>query len=527
MGKRKSTTPTPPIEDKRYKQAFKPIHSNNEPIQFKTVLSNIEDPVWLTSCYTIKPVTTENVLTIHCLDMFNVYEKKKEDSNMCIIHGVTEEPEENCELCTTFVKFKYTFIIHTRFAYYTFPPPVLYTKKNLNYFKTFITSAKDNLNITTEKLCVRAKEYEFNHHNAFIQRDFKGGQLKNQASGKTSFIRNAILGYQTKGIRATLTIDCSLTPHYITLPQKIYDGLNLATPLIIINRAPSIKNTCVYVVEACRNEYVDDYTIHINPYMTEGLHADQDGDELTIFYIEYTSEIPSLEMKMAISEMKKLSWKYGTRHDISFTPRYQFTQYHKYILHKYNDYFEKNNKLWASLSGTPLEKSFKIMDIGCSIMYDEMDEFINLLTNFIKTLPLELTPINQIINGTGDVRHVVDSGAKGSNNHITEYLKNLMNTNPNNKEALINGFNKSINSSAKMGIEGGRQFSLLYTVNPLSLHRNYVYYNTKVLLDNVKNSTSMASFYYNTCSIEYIINEMCKSISIDEKEFKSTLSEYL
>ncbi|UBZ25545.1 LEF-9 [Crangon crangon nudivirus] len=499
-------------------------------VQINIERSTLEEPLFLSSTYCLKPVTTHNTLTLHCQDFIPYIADGKFEFSICPQHGLNAiQPDRSCDQCTEFAKFKESFIIHTRFAYYASPPPAIYTKKNLNYFKTFVSLAFDNININTEKALVASRDREFRYHTTFIQNDFSGGTLGNLLSGSNSFIRNKVLGFPTKGIRATLVIDASLTPHYITLPQKIFDELNLATPLVIINRAPSIKNTCIYVVEACRNKDSNDYTIHMNPYMTEGLHADQDGDELGIYYIEYRVEEPSPEIEVAIAEMKAISWKYGSRHDIAYQPRYEFSQYHKFILHKFDAYFCEHNKLWASLKGSPLEKSFRIMHLGCSTHFSEMDDFINLLTNFINHLPAVYSPYQHILQGTADIAAVVKSGAKGSEAHIKAYLDMLYKDIPDQKATLLEGFNKNISTSTNMGIEGGRQFSLLYTVNPLNMHRSAIYYGRKIIMTHVAEATSMSGYYYNSLSIEQLAHDIIqyKSIAVTEEEVDQLYQKYL
>ena len=147
-------------------------------------------------------------------------------------------------------------------------------------------------------------------------------------------------------MRGVLTIDCKLSPHYISIPQKEFDNLDLATPLVIVHRDPSINDTCIYVAEILRNENPCDFTIHLNPYMTHGLHADQDGDEVTLFYIEKQDHEPSSAIQSAITELRNSSWKYGRRHNFAYKCKYSFTQYHRYLLFILNDFFCEHNELW-------------------------------------------------------------------------------------------------------------------------------------------------------------------------------------
>ncbi|QLI62417.1 LEF-9 [Dikerogammarus haemobaphes nudivirus] len=536
--KKRSASPTSTATTLKPLKFIKCDEENNfnmeKKIQFKISANNMETPTFYSSCYCVKPTTTENFLTLKVEDLQAFFVKYPNATFfICNQHQLTRQGIKTCRECITFLQFKYSFIVHSKKAFYTFPPPVLFVPKSINYFKTFINHAATTISLTTKQAKERYLNREFNYYSAFMNMSFQGGSLKDISSGKKSFVRNKILGFQSNGIRATLTIDASLSPHYATLPQYIFDTLTMACPLVIVNRAPSIKNTCIYVVEVGRNKDPLDYTIHINPFLTEGLHADQDGDELSIFYLSLQGDLPAIEIQMAITELKQMSWKYGNRHDLSFKSRYQFTQYHKYILEKFNDYFVENNALWASLDGTIKEKVDKIMELGCSTHYDELDDFINILINFTENMPVLLSSTSDIFNGVGDVLHVVNSGAKGTPEHIKAYLKNLFEDDPNNIQNLIDSFNKNIKSSSKLGKEGGRQFTLLHAVNSLSLHNTSIYYNDLIILSEMHHSSSMSTFYYNTTAVtecfKYIIKEHDDLISTDENEAEvnKLMNEYI
>lgn len=503
---------------------------NRRTVRIKVGHNSITEPNFYTSCYCLKPATTHNMLTISSRDFKPLYDKKCESFFICLQHGVNEFAQAGCEFCVPFEKFKFSFVVHSRFAFYTFPPPIIYNGKNMNYFKTFINLANDNFNWVTEKACQFHQNKEVTYHINFANGNFKHGSLRGMTSSKTSMLRNKILGFHTNGIRATLTIDCTLSPHHFILPQSIFDNLNVACPMFFVNRAPSLKNTCLYVLEAFRNKDPHDFTIHINGFLTQGLHADQDGDELTIFFIKYTVTEPSIDIIMTICEMKRMSWKYGTRHDLAYTPRYHFTQYHKYILFTHDVFFREHSVLWKSLNGDPQQKCEQIMHLGCSILRKEVDEFIELLLNFVAHLEPQMVGVHDLLNGVGAVQDVVDSGAKGSQHHIAEYLRNIYEVNVNNKKNLIDGFNKNITSSMLMGIEGARQFALLYTVNPLSLHQNNIYYNRMILLSNIRYASCMASFYYNSFAVMYtvteIVNDTHKFFDISETEIQKHMHYY-
>lgn len=108
-----------------------------------------------------------------------------------------------------------------------------------------------------------------------------------------------------------------------------------------------------------------------------------------------------------------------------------------------------------------------------------------------------------LLNGSGSIKDVVLSGAKGEMLHIDTYLKNLYHLNPNRKNDMIVNFNKYIVSGATMSLNGAYQFIFLEAVNPLTMLNGHVYYNDKILMKNVINSTAFASYCYNYIACEY------------------------
>lgn len=473
-------------------------------INFKPYIESIDEPIFPSLIYCIQSITTNNTLTITNEEL-SPYLMKNEGFYICQTHGLSEQPHIDCVYCTPFLKFNYVFILKTKYHYLSFPPPNWYSPKVLNFLKTFSMKSFRYLKSTVHHPDEAMKE--ISSYALFVNMGFTEGSLKSLSTGKTSYIRNCVLGFHTFGGRATLSIDSTLSPQYVILPQQIYDNLNLACPIVIINRSPSLKNTCIYGVEAIRNEDSADYTIRMNSYVSEGLHADQDGDELSIFYIKHPGKnIPSHNIKMAIVELKKFCWNGGIRHDFKYKPRYEFTQYLKYVLYRYNDHFCKHNKLWASIKGDVALKCNKIMHLGCSIYPREVDEFICQLSDFVKNLDVQFSTCEELLNGTGAIKDVVLSGAKGEDVHILTYLNNLYNLNASRTEEMISNFNKYIESGTKMSHNGTYQFLVLEAVNPLTMLNGHVFYNDVIIMFDMSKATSLASYYFNTISVEHIFN---------------------
>lgn len=479
-------------------------------ITFTSYFSSIDQPIFPNTVYCFQPITTKNTLTICVLQLSKFLSDYGFDFFICQRHGLAKETHVDCLYCTAFSKFTFTFILRTKYFYMTFPPPSWYQPKVLNFLRTFCNTSCKYL--VSKYSCHLEKDCELKHYSLFVAMNFNDGCIKDLSTGKTSYVRNSILGFHSLGGRATLSIDCTLSPQVLLLPQKMFDEMDMACPLVIVNRAPSLKGTCIYVLEALRNPNVNDYTIRINGYICEGLHADQDGDELSIFYLKHPhTNYPSHDIKMAICELKRMCWNGGVRHDIAYRPRYEFTQYHRYILYRYNDYFCSINKLWNSINAPVEEKCNIVMNLGCSIYIEEVDNLIQQLSDFVANLKIQTVTCQELLNADGAIKDVVLSKAKGETIHLNTYLKNLYKVNEDRKNDLISNFNKYIVSGSEMSRNGTYQFLFLETVNPLYLSNGNIFFNDTILLPNVSKSTAFASYFFNICATEYIFKYIAKT----------------
>ena len=434
---------------------------------------------------------------------------------MCQIHGPTVQNfivnKNICETCVPFLTFSYSFVMETSVHLFTFPMPTLFTPQLVNFFRSIVIKATENSlskedQVTTERI----------YYNTFINKKFVGGNLSTIIAGKNSWMRKKMLAFSTHGIRMTLTVHSELGPHYVRIPRKLYEAHRLATPLAIVNRSPSINSRCIYVVELMPHD--DDDTIHLNPYILDGLHADQDGDDIQVFLFLKQSEVPSFEMETCIKELRNFSWKYGKRHDCIYMPRYSFSQYHRFLLHHKSDYFAKHSILWASLPGTPIQKAKTIMNLGCSIMPREVDEFIRLVSRVTEYMSFHSISVTDILNGNGQMLDIVESEAKGTKDHIDLVTKNLM-TIPDDFESTMidNGFNKFVNSSLNMSREGVTQFTMLYAYNSICLHRgNYQLNGVVILRDDNESAQLTTQLYYNHDAVNFTFQLLLDDDTLEE-----------
>ena len=166
-------------------------------VKIKAPEENIETPNFYASCYCIKPATTHNVLTIKASSMYKYLGTYGLNFYICLQHELSPEGvivnEKKCIHCTEFLNFNSSFAIQTRFKIYIFPPPIINNNRSVNFFRTFIEEAWDNINKRSTICIIDGKNREELYYNNFMNNDFKQGTLKKNLSGKTSYVRNKIL----------------------------------------------------------------------------------------------------------------------------------------------------------------------------------------------------------------------------------------------------------------------------------------------------------------------------------------------
>lgn len=497
-----------------------------------------DEPIAPNKYYAVKPVNAGNTLTVPITSFVGPLNELA----ACLHHGVTKlSTKPSCPHCYPFVEFPFTFLLKAKHGLYSVPPPSSFSDKSTNYFSSFLDTCKSNQDMGLHKLTRRRRtrsykklkgsgkaKLEHGKYENFVRSDFSGGPLANMMSGKKAFVRHKILGKNVNGVRMTLTIDSSMPPDRVSIPTSLFHKLGLATPLAIINRSPSINSRSIHVVQLMPHEDdTNDYTIKINAYVVDGMHADQDGDELHIIILKRDQEIPTREMRQAITELKKVSWAYGLRHDGFYKPRFDFSQYHRTLCSLYDKELERVSPLWASLHGLTVPKKLSaIMNLGCSLFYDLVDQFIKFLGQLIRSNKAYVgcgtlndwgndcvLSINDVLFRNSFLeRHVVDAGAKGSKLHVQVFLRNLHSSNVDTWfDEAVAKFDHIVSSSNEMSIVGQEQFNLLYEYNGLHLTNGHVYKNSTVYLENFLDSHFGQRISYNNSAVAWALDHLDQS----------------
>lgn len=458
-------------------------------------------PIFPCLAYRVENVTTKNTLTF----LFDEFSSIVDRNAFTVCKRCRIQKDKRCEECTPFFDFEDCFLLANEVSAWWIPPPKIFAKKNLSYFfslvetfkKTFEASRSDSLKLRSTLI---TKYLKFTK-----ECSFKGGYVQKQIAGKYSFTRTYILGALVNGVRGTLTVDPYLLPHEVGLPKNIYNKLKTKIPYVIINRDPSINSRSVYVCKIVPVEDESDFTIHLNQYILNGLHADQDGDDINAYYISDDGD-ESYLMTEGILEMLLKSWDKGYRYDCFGKCRYSFSQYHLVILHRYNKELCELSPFWKSLQKYE-NRADLAFQLGSFTHRTEFDEFLVCLNDFCKQI-MYMVNYEELLTGNGILKEIIDSGAKGTEAHMELYLNGFKapKTKDFIEKAVLN-FNKYVASNGQMKIAGRKQFCLLHVYQNVFLQNNNIYVGDKILFSSVFDCPLYSILLYNSSVVEYnIIN---------------------
>jgi hypothetical protein len=340
-------------------------------------------------------------------------------------------------------------------------------------------------------------------YNTFMQKpSFRGGYLSKQLSGKTSYLKINCLGTSVNSLRGTLVVAPYMLPNEISIPKSLYDSLDLAFNYVILNRDPSINSRSAYVCTLKYHEGADDSTFHINQYVLEGLHGDQDGDEVNIVYIN--NEAPSPLLYASRYELERKSWDKGFRHDILGRPRYKFSQLQVLMLYKHDRDLCNASPFWASIKSKRLQTFW---DLACSTHRDEADEFLHIFSKYCEQNDFPLVNVHDLIGGSGIFEDIVDSGAKGSHAHLEVYRKNLLSRDLSDiLSESKQTFDKYVTSNREMQRVGRQTLGSLHIYQNVYLINNSLKMNGSMIVENIFDISLTSVFFYRPNMINYHID---------------------
>lgn len=488
------------------------------------------EPLNKTFFYKIAKASTLTLLTLNVLDL--PYE---EFDKLYVCKKCYVSPVMTCADCIKFYKYNQTFLIETLFGFYKAPPPTFFSDRNFNFLKTFlkntqtflkekdITSIKNFTPPTDEETIeefLKFKETEEKKFEMFLTHPFNNGVLKQQFSGKKSTVRNLMLGKVMPSMRYVLTIDTQLGPDEVSIPKIVYDKLNLKSNFVIVNRAPSINDTCIYT--AVLRWHEDSFTAKISALIADGLHADQDGDEITIFMLPETNVLPNYDEVLMMKEIRNNLWSIGLRHKFDYSPKISFGQYYMLVMYIFHD---KICELLPTYKNLPCAKEDKpefIMNMFCGSHYHLGVKFISDLLEIIKDLALSAPSIVNILRGNlGDI---VNSKSKGTKNHLSEFLRMMKGLREEEYfEEAMKAFNKYIISSCQMSKSGQQLYSMLFGTSSVTIIYNTLTYMNRKICENFFNKRATECVQYNKYDILYLKHLLIQDAEARIKQEKESV----
>jgi hypothetical protein len=404
--------------------------------------------------YRVDRVSTKNTLTI---DIRNINFKNKQDKDYFCPRSNSIFDCRHCNECVQFLEWPTTFVISNNFIAFTIPPPIIFAKNNCSYFNNFVNKFKTiNDREYTSDIDAEYQNLIRSYHDFVNESSFRGGYLLKQLSGKNSFYKLYCLGGNGNCIRGTLIVCPNLMPNEVSVPRNIYNELQQkGVEYVILNRDPSINTRCLYV---STYKYHDDSpTIKISQFVLRGLHGDQDGDEVNLYYV--TTNDNTYFSNLAKCELKRATWNDGFRHDIMGNPRYTFSQQQDLMLYLYDAKLSTIDKFWGSLARYSIQKKKRVFwDLASFTHRKEADDFLRMFLKFCAGTDPGLARIKDLISGVGIMDDVVKSGAKGTATHIEQYKKLLGGQSIN---AILNDsistFNKYVKANHEMKVCGRQQ----------------------------------------------------------------------
>lgn len=164
------------------------------------------------------------------------------------------------------------------------------------------------------------------------------------------------------------------------------------------------------------------------------------------------------------------------------------------------------------MSGSVPDKCRKIMELGCSIMRDQADDFIDLVLALTRQSKREgLTVFDCLDAERSKIPHlVIDSGAKGEMMNFKLFLEGLSKPDKDGflKRAQVDSFDKNVRNGKKMGDQGKVQFIYLTATNGMVFENDCVLVNGVPIFEGMSKSLQFVNMFYNPTAVSYVVDKI-------------------
>lgn len=357
-----------------------------------------------------------------------------------------------------------------------------------------------------------ALELEKRYSN-LIEQPINDGNIKEQLSGKNSYVRKKVLGSKNKAIRLVCIIDTTLGPDEVVIPKSIWSRIDFKTQYGIVNRFPSINSECIFVqkIKYCENNYP---VIRISSFIADGLHCDQDGDELNLYIIENVNDIHDYTEHILFKEYSNNAFSSGEKCNFDYRPKISFGQHYDHVLYKHHD---EMDKLWPNYTKLPCSKSNRpsfLMNLLCSMYSDVATNIISDIIEYFKTIKIETPKPLELLEGGDIIKNIYLSGSKGTENHYTKFLEQIKGMNETEyMNAAIAQFNKFILSSSSVSINGKNLYTKLAVFPNLHITQNNLLYQNVIVSENILDNPIVFNSRINCDAVSLVADNIKKIIS--------------
>lgn len=455
-------------------------------------------------------VSTDNTLSIP-IENSSFSNKPDRDFVCPLTKSILEL--RHCKSCVPFNEWATTFLITSPFLAFAIPPPIIFAKNNTSYFNNFLNKFR----------AISGKEYVIesdilyqalmrSYYDFVNESSFRGGFLLKQLSGKNSFYKLYCLGGNGNCIRGTLIVCPDLMPGEVSVPPNVYNELiSKKVKYVILNRDPSINTRCLYVCEY--KQHTDSPTVKVSQFVLKGLHGDQDGDEVNLYYIT-GSDIDTYNTRLAHYEQMRGTWAHGFRHDVLGHSRYTFSQQHDLMLYKYDKELSKHNAFWKSLDRYVGQKKRDVFwDLASFTYREEADGFLRYLLKFCRITDPGLATLYDLRRGVGIMEEIVASGAKGTNMHIEEFQRLLGGQEINALMAdSMKSFDKFVQSNYEMKVCGRQQSGSNHIYQNVYLTNRTLYSQDVAIVDDIFESALSSLILFRPAVVRHEIYQFISNL---------------
>lgn len=388
-----------------------------------------------------------------------------------------------------------------RLVSWTIFSPRIWRDQAFNYFMSFI------------RACISAPDAADERYKRFAASTFQI-PLKAHISGKDSFMRSSVTGFNAEGVYQTSTISCTQRPDVLKMPHNIYDMLNEVFDLDMgaTKRDPSIQQTCLAVLALIRHWDPSIPVTTISDLLAKGFNQDQDGDRNAIYLIRlllatgftvrgtYKHALGKFERACAFAEVQTL---------IS-TPRHRLSEVGILNIFHHPEVFMHLESFRRMLGKPPayLDEAYAGYYRG-----EQSTLFHSAQRQFNRTKQTTLVGAADLLGEGNRITGIVDSGAKGNHNLVDMLLRNL---GPEGGRSLTSCYdsmltmnNAYIASSQDLSRNGRKQFAVLFAAHDLVMVLNILMLNGVALADFIDFACA-GLFLYNQATLDLSLSDLIR-----------------